>query len=167
MSPSAPFVFQFSAAVLGTSFIIYSASHPIQLDAPDSSAAPSSPLSPARKLISAAEVAKHRSEDSCWVIVDGKVWDVTDFLERHPGQQKLRLSLARRSFLMSSLNFLCRWGRGSPCAQRKGCQVRLLHQPVTRDLAAEISPLSHSKIFKPIHPKGIIEKTLPPEAFIG
>merc|ERR1712232_424553 len=31
------------------------------------------------------EVAKHRSKDDCWVIVNGLVLDVTDWLPVHPG----------------------------------------------------------------------------------
>lgn len=40
------------------------------------------------------EVAKHTSPDSCWVILYGNVYDVTDFLQDHPGGSKIILKLA-------------------------------------------------------------------------
>ncbi|EER28546.1 cytochrome b2, mitochondrial precursor, putative [Coccidioides posadasii C735 delta SOWgp] len=40
------------------------------------------------------EVARHNSADSCWVIVHGKAYDVTDFLPEHPGGQKIILKYA-------------------------------------------------------------------------
>lgn len=27
----------------------------------------------------------HKSEESCWIVLNGKVLDVTDYLEEHPG----------------------------------------------------------------------------------
>ncbi|KPI35733.1 Cytochrome b2, mitochondrial [Cyphellophora attinorum] len=44
--------------------------------------------------ISYAEVQKHKTKDSCWVILYGEVWDVTDFLEEHPGGSSIILKLA-------------------------------------------------------------------------
>ena len=35
--------------------------------------------------ISLAEVAKHCTESDCWLVIHGLVYDVTDFLRRHPG----------------------------------------------------------------------------------
>ncbi|PSN61780.1 mitochondrial cytochrome-like protein b2 [Corynespora cassiicola Philippines] len=32
-----------------------------------------------------AEVAKHNSKQSCWIVLDSKVYDVTSFLGKHPG----------------------------------------------------------------------------------
>lgn len=43
------------------------------------------PSASAPKYISYQEVQKHNSRASCWVIVEGQVYDVTSFLEQHPG----------------------------------------------------------------------------------
>ncbi|KAI1401042.1 FMN-dependent dehydrogenase-domain-containing protein [Hypoxylon fuscum] len=48
------------------------------------------------KLISAEEVVKHTSPESCWVVLYGNVYDVTDFLPSHPGGSKIILQLAGR-----------------------------------------------------------------------
>lgn len=37
------------------------------------------------KTYSAAEVATKNSRDNCWLIINGKVYDVTKFLSEHPG----------------------------------------------------------------------------------
>ncbi|KAI8373211.1 FAD binding domain-containing protein [Radiomyces spectabilis] len=42
------------------------------------------------------EVAKHNKADDCWVIVNGQVLDVTDFLSEHPGGKKAILLFAGR-----------------------------------------------------------------------
>lgn len=36
-------------------------------------------------LISFDEVQKHNSASDCWVVIDGKVYDVTEFISMHPG----------------------------------------------------------------------------------
>ncbi|KAJ5619617.1 hypothetical protein N7510_003601 [Penicillium lagena] len=51
------------------------------------------------KVFDAAEgivptVAKHNTPESCWVILYGKVYDVTDFIDSHPGGKKVILKLA-------------------------------------------------------------------------
>ena len=45
---------------------------------------------------SVEEVAKHNKKDDCWVIIDGKVLDVTGFLPDHPGGEKAILLYAGR-----------------------------------------------------------------------
>merc|ERR1712166_747635 len=40
------------------------------------------------------EVAKHTTKDDCWVILDGKVLDVTNFLSEHPGGELAILTFA-------------------------------------------------------------------------
>ncbi|KAL2212441.1 FMN-dependent dehydrogenase [Sarocladium strictum] len=46
------------------------------------------------KEFDAAEVAKHNTQDSCWVILYDHVYDVTDFLTSHPGGSRIILKLA-------------------------------------------------------------------------
>ncbi|KZZ99201.1 Aldolase-type TIM barrel [Moelleriella libera RCEF 2490] len=41
-----------------------------------------------------SDVAQHASAESCWVIVHGKAYDVTDFLPEHPGGPKIILKYA-------------------------------------------------------------------------
>ncbi|WVF71747.1 hypothetical protein IAT40_006555 [Kwoniella sp. CBS 6097] len=47
-----------------------------------------------QKLVSYEEVQKHASRDDCWVIIDGKIYDVTDFLNQHPGGAEIILANA-------------------------------------------------------------------------
>ncbi|KAG5365911.1 Cytochrome b2 [Yarrowia sp. B02] len=47
-------------------------------------------------MVSVEEVAKHNSKDSCWVILHGKAYDLTEFLPEHPGGQAIILKYAGR-----------------------------------------------------------------------
>lgn len=38
--------------------------------------------------VSSAELKKHSTRQDCWVAVHSKVWDLTDFLDEHPGGAK-------------------------------------------------------------------------------
>ncbi|KAF5741263.1 cytochrome b5-like [Tripterygium wilfordii] len=44
------------------------------------------------KVFTLAEVAEHNTSKDCWLVVDGKVYDVTKFLEDHPGGDEVLLS---------------------------------------------------------------------------
>ncbi|KAL5118808.1 hypothetical protein ACEQ8H_003311 [Pleosporales sp. CAS-2024a] len=46
------------------------------------------------KVFDFAEVAKHKTAESCWVVLYGNVYDVTRFLPEHPGGSKIILQLA-------------------------------------------------------------------------
>ncbi|KIK67447.1 hypothetical protein GYMLUDRAFT_37569 [Collybiopsis luxurians FD-317 M1] len=45
-------------------------------------------------MISAQSVSDHASRESCWIIVHGKAYDVTEFLDEHPGGSKIILKYA-------------------------------------------------------------------------
>ena len=40
---------------------------------------------PNKKTFSPAQVAQHKSHNDCWIILDGKVYDVTSYVPDHPG----------------------------------------------------------------------------------
>lgn len=46
------------------------------------------------KTISIEEVKKHNSKKSLWIIINGNVYDVTEFLNHHPGGTKPLLIFA-------------------------------------------------------------------------
>ncbi|KZV88556.1 hypothetical protein EXIGLDRAFT_563744, partial [Exidia glandulosa HHB12029] len=47
-------------------------------------------------LTSSSPVAKHNSRESCWVVIAGRVYDVTQFLDEHPGGASVILKYAGR-----------------------------------------------------------------------
>ncbi|XP_030472833.2 cytochrome b5-like isoform X2 [Syzygium oleosum] len=44
------------------------------------------------KVFTLAEVSEHGSPEDCWLVIEGKVYDVTKFLEDHPGGDEVLLS---------------------------------------------------------------------------
>nr|ABK94544.1 unknown [Populus trichocarpa] len=44
------------------------------------------------KVFTLAEVSAHNSPKDCWLVVEGRVYDVTKFLEDHPGGDDVLLS---------------------------------------------------------------------------
>ena len=53
------------------------------------------------KIISTEEVAKHNKHDDCWIILgekgSEKVYDVTTYMDDHPGGSEKFLSVAGRN----------------------------------------------------------------------
>lgn len=61
-------------------------------DAPQASPS-ASPSSAATGSYTMAEVAKHATAASCWTAIDGKVYNLTDWITRHPGGKRAILGL--------------------------------------------------------------------------
>lgn len=66
-------------------FDIQNPLHPINLDSDMSH--PDSPQDSkeALRLISWDELSRHNTRESCWVLIDGEVYDATDIIDTHPG----------------------------------------------------------------------------------
>ncbi|EGE03115.1 cytochrome b2 [Trichophyton equinum CBS 127.97] len=48
------------------------------------------------KLLSSQAIVKHNTASDCWIVVDNQVWDITDFLQEHPGGPSIILKYAGR-----------------------------------------------------------------------
>jgi hypothetical protein len=55
-----------------------------------------------KKTYSLADLKAHATETSCWILVHGRVFDVTSFLEEHPGGFDIIISNTGAFFFLSS-----------------------------------------------------------------
>mmetsp|Transcript_10039 Transcript_10039/g.12350 ORF Transcript_10039/g.12350 Transcript_10039/m.12350 type:complete len:136 (-) Transcript_10039:47-454(-) len=53
-------------------------------------------MSEGKKIISHEELAKHTSSDDLWMAIYGKVYDITSFLDDHPGGDEVLKDTAGR-----------------------------------------------------------------------
>ncbi|KAH7863984.1 hypothetical protein Vadar_024311 [Vaccinium darrowii] len=45
-----------------------------------------------KKVFTLAEISEHNNAKDCWLLIDGKVYNVTKFLEDHPGGDEVLVS---------------------------------------------------------------------------
>lgn len=50
---------------------------------------PDNQTSDQAKAYTLSEVAQHASRDDCWAIISGDVYDLTEFINRHPGGDEI------------------------------------------------------------------------------
>lgn len=53
-----------------------------------------------------SEVQRHTTTDSCWIIVDGQVYDVTSILDTHPGGRSVLLKNAGKDATYALRDFI-------------------------------------------------------------
>ena len=53
------------------------------------------PLKQFDRPITLRELKKHRRVDDCWLAIDGKVYDVTDYIKYHPGGKKILMGAGK------------------------------------------------------------------------
>jgi len=49
-----------------------------------------------KNFVKISEVRKHCKKDDCWIIIHGRVYDITDYVKVHPGGEKMILLGAGR-----------------------------------------------------------------------
>jgi len=49
---------------------------------------------PIRPTFTTEEIANHNKQDDCWFILQGKVYDVTSFMDHHPGGKRALMNFA-------------------------------------------------------------------------
>lgn len=73
---------------IGTTSAPHETTNPNAADSPGATATSSS-----AKTYTLATVAKHATASSCWTAINGKVYDVTSWIDQHPGGREAILSL--------------------------------------------------------------------------
>ena len=49
-------------------------------------------------MLTARDVAQHNSRQSCWVIIEAHAYDLTDFVDDHPGGSSVIMRYAGKVF---------------------------------------------------------------------
>ncbi|KAI9492246.1 acyl-CoA dehydrogenase/oxidase [Zychaea mexicana] len=103
------------------------------------------------KTFTVEEVAQHNKADDIWIIVDGKVFDVTKFLSEHPGGKKVLVKMAGKDATKKFKQF-----HNDAIMQRVGLPMQIgvigaekkeeAPKPVAAAAAAAAAPLTPGKL---------------------
>ena len=92
-------------------------------------AAAAAPAAPAGKTFTTADVAKHNTDKDCYVILHGVVYDVTSFLNEHPGGKKAIMLYAGKD--ASAARFCSNPRFGGPRRTERHRLTRVPHRSST------------------------------------
>ncbi|MFC1598616.1 cytochrome b5 domain-containing protein [Patescibacteria group bacterium] len=57
---------------------------------------------PNTTLYSMSEISQHSSESDCWLLISGRVYDVTEFIARHPGGKAILQGCGQNATILYS-----------------------------------------------------------------
>lgn len=99
------------------------------------------------KTFTVEQVAEHNTAKDCWIIVEGKVFDVTQFLTEHPGGKKVLVKVAGKDASKQFKNF-----HNDAIMQRVGLpmQIGVIGDATQKDTpAAPAQPAAPKKTTEP------------------
>ncbi|GAU36504.1 hypothetical protein TSUD_316300 [Trifolium subterraneum] len=50
-----------------------------------------------QKVFTLSQISQHKSNKNCWLVINGRVLDVTKFLEEHPGGEEVIVEVAGKN----------------------------------------------------------------------
>jgi L-lactate dehydrogenase (cytochrome) len=80
------------------------------------------------KLLSVDQISSHNQPEDCWIVVDGKVWDFTDFAPEHPGAPESEHG-RNRNFFFHSLTTTTQSSGNMPAAMHRQHTPKSTHPP--------------------------------------
>lgn len=75
------------------------------------------------KTYTLADISSHNSRSSCWMAIDGSVYDVTSFISSHPGGSQI----LRGCGIDATTLFNTKGGRGEPHSSRAQAILKTLY----------------------------------------
>ncbi|CAL5056853.1 unnamed protein product [Urochloa decumbens] len=113
------------------------------------------------KVYSFQEVGKHNSRKDCWLVIAGKVYDVTAFMEEHPGGDEVLLACTGNNNNNNPLHFpLSSMGDRLMCSRRKINSLTQSPPPPSfragKDATADFEDIGHSDDAKEMMPQYLI-----------